>query len=311
MIIYSKDGKRPAQAAVDAFLKLKETHSVFISDGKIYSKKGIKKEYVDALVEKQVPFCLCSYVVKNDKKIPGCWNPTIICCDNDQNYNVAFDHGKTTPFGLALTEEDGVQYSNTKWKPQPKLALTYGGNSAVKNVYNMYKKDTLLLLTWSYMGTAGYTWDKTSNMWINNYSKTAEKPYGYLDKVFVDRIGAWVIDESALDVDISSLAPGTTSGKQLKRIKKHIVNEIKTIKKAAFKQDNFDFYDKDFFVAEMRGAWLVYDACKILASHQKKICRGNLTKVLDEIVYKWASGTYKISRPEDFYEQYITEIEML
>lgn len=136
MIIYSKDGRRPAQAAVDAFLKLKETHAVFISGGKIYSKKGIKKEYVDALVEKKVAFCLCSSVDRNEKKIPGCWNPTIVCGDDSFSYNVAFDHGKSTAFGKGLTTEDGVQYSNTKWKPQPALQLVNktGTAPAIDNI---------------------------------------------------------------------------------------------------------------------------------------------------------------------------------
>lgn len=305
MIICSTGGARPAQDALKSFMAMKNRHAVVIRDGKVYHKQGVTQEYLDALVDSKYSYCLSERFIRNEIKIKDAWNPSLVCVAKDGQHYVGVSGGKMQPFGESFVIENGVTYSDTKWKPCPVLALVKSPSS----IMNVYLRETLQLLTNEYQGCTGYTWDATKGRWINTYSSGEYTPYGYACKVYVGKTGGWVINKQALDVDFDELIPGSTRGGDIKKIKKYVVSYIKTLKADATVAKGFTYYDAEYYKAELQGVYIVYGACRLLAENRKKICRANLTKILNEITYGWERTGANVCRPEDYYEVHVAELD--
>lgn len=305
MIICSSGGARPAQDALKSFMEMKNRHAVVIRDGKVYHKQGVTQEYLDALVASKYSYCLSEGFIRNVIKIKDAWNPSLFCIAEDSQHYVGVCGDKMQPFGESFVTENDVIYSDTKWKPRPVLALV----NAAKVITNVYLRETLQLLTNEYQGCTGYRWDATRGRWINAYSNGAHSPYGYSNKVFVGKTGGWVIDEKELDVDFEELIPGNTRGRDMRKIKKYVVGYIKTLKADASVAKLFSYLDAEYYKAELQGVYIFYGACKLLAGNHKKICRANLTKILNEITYSWGRTGTNVCRPEDYYEAHLSEID--
>lgn len=305
MIICSTGGARPAQDALKSYMAMKNRHAVVIKDGKVYHKQGVTQEYLDALVASKYTYCLSEGFIRNEIKIKEAWNPSLVCVAKDGLHYVGVSGGKMQPFGESFITENGVTYSDTKWKPQPKLALV----TATSHITNMYLREVLQLLTNEYPGEAGCFWDDTAKVWRSGYSKVERVPYGYAGKIRVDRIGGWQIVEDALDVDMDTLIDGVTNGKTNRKIKKYVMLYIKMLRSDATAAKGFTYFDAEYYKAELQGVYIFYGACKILMNNKKKICRANLTKILNEIKYEWHNINQNVCRPEDYYEVHVAELD--
>ena len=305
MIIYSSGGARPAQDALKSFMAMKNRHAVVIRDGKVYHKQGVTQEYLDALVASKYTYCLSEGFMRNEIKIKDAWNPSSFCTSENNQHWVGVCGDKMQPFGESFITENGVVYSDTKWKPQPKFALV----TATSSVTNVYLREVLQLLTKEYPGESGCFWDDTAKVWRNGYSKVERAPYGYAGKIRIDRVGGWQIVEDALDVDMDTLIDGGTKGKTIRKIKKYVLGYVKEMKDSASKKVGFTYFESEYYKAELQGVYIFYSACKILMRNRKKICRANLTKILSEIKYEWHNISQSVSRPEDYYDGHIIELD--
>lgn len=283
MIIYSDAGVRPHEDAIKAIRGLKKHGIVFIRDGKYVSVPSPSDDVLADVFDNKRPYCLCEDAHKNTKKVPGCFNPFIICASGKDN--LYFYKKKMYPLGAFFLHDkvEGVRYSNLTWVPKPQLNLvkntqkkadTTGMNHQQKQVLSLFTNDfEIMYATWSY----------TKKKWERTYNKGVVEPYDYMGIFYVGKQGGWMIYEDQLGVDFASMPYGLTRNKTIGKIEKYITKVIKETKDVVRKQVAFDYYDKVYYENEIQAAWVVLSIARMLKSHYVKISRESFAHVMKRI----------------------------
>lgn len=295
MIAYSIEAKPLAEKAID---KLVGCSVLFISKDTYYTKKKCSKEYLSKIHERGWQYVLAPDIIRNELSLKDALNPRYAVLESDGQ--VIIIGKKIIPLNT-FHNEDGVSYSDIKWKTPPPVPAQRKFDTT-----GMDERTRCLLE----MGTQDYSplynvWDAEKKRWYYSSTKQEKIDWQY-GQMFITREG-FLNWRNKPDLYAMRLNEGQDDKDDVRIVCHWCATEIAETKKLIEMNGVADHTEYEEYRMQMSALWLLSETCKNLYKAHKKIDRENLNAIIDTIRVGNHYGTTNNTLPQYMY-MYITDI---
>lgn len=317
MIIYSETGQRPCDLAYEKIKEEKNICCVQIKDkNKYIITRSMNKDKLDSVFDGATPYCLCDEIEKTQGELKPFLNPAVVCMSDKGNWVMCRGY-KLFPIGSYKKMEDqDIFYLDFEYVKKETKVLPYY-KPKQQSLDNIKFKDETAKNFWMQLKDlfdndyypAYSVWSRELKCWVTTYDGKPRHPLGY-PQVTILKTGGWDVDWAEIAPNIPDYAKGYTTNKTLGRIEKFIMGEIKETKAFARKNAfDMDYYDKEYYMLEMQGAFLTLRACLHLKRCGIKITEDVLKYMSSKVKEEngWPTGGLRISSYIDGYIEQVCD----